>query len=71
MADNRPICDQKIRLVQTYKATASQYSKAVSDLAPAINSSEFGPALRRINLALAVSQEAREDLERHIAEHHC
>ena len=65
-------CDERIRLLVEYQRATAEYSAAVGDLAARIISvSEYKQLSASAKTARQASIDARERLERHIAEHHC
>src|SRR6516162_3471636 len=67
-------CDEKNRLVLEYRTTTESYSTAVSELSRRIGVGSLDDQRKlheAAEAARARSNEARDRLARHIAEHHC
>jgi hypothetical protein len=69
------ICEEKTRLVQEYQRTTALYSAAVNrmtrKMAWSLKAGYFDGLMVASRKARHASIEAREELERHIAQHGC
>jgi hypothetical protein len=71
---SEPICEEKMRLMEEYQHTTARYSAAVNRLAKrmgVVRSEYFDELIAVTYKARQASIEAREQLERHIAQHGC
>ena len=67
-------CEEKTRLLLEYQTTTELYSKAVAELAAkmgVVPRSEYDKLNEAAEKARHISADARDHLERHIANHHC
>jgi hypothetical protein len=65
-------CDEKLRLLVEYQKTTAAYSAAVSKLVVRnIPQRQYDRLSANADKARHASVEARENLERHIADHYC
>ena len=68
------VCEKKRRLLESYQQAAQEHSDAVTELNGKIGRSSKADydALYRKTEALRMDMaEAKESLDRHVAEHHC
>jgi hypothetical protein len=67
-------CDERNRLLIEYRTATERYSTAVAELSRRIGTSSLDDYLRLHEAAettRACSNEARDRIAHHIAEHHC
>jgi hypothetical protein len=73
-SDNSQSCDVKARLAAQYEAATNVFSEAVTELRRRVGTSskeEYDRLGRLANDARVKSEQARLQLESHIAEHRC
>jgi hypothetical protein len=67
-------CPEKVNLVTRYRIKTAAYSYAVSELARYVsrgNEAGFNDLLRLTQDTRRLSNDARENFERHVSEHGC
>ena len=65
------LCEDKTRLLIEYNSLLRKYSQAVSDLVSYIGYEEFEFIRHTTRNAHALAEKARQELEKHVAEHGC